>query len=212
MRSKIHTLGWLCKPQLVGWFQHSSRHVHSRVFAANLQAPVATSFRKSYAAEKALPHVRRFHRLPGASPRDMADLEDRVWSAVGDSVKDPEIGFFLNDLGWMTRRLAVSEDGTIQVLLKLPTMLHPSIDQLKEEVRDAAEMEIRKFLSEKSLNEREIKVNVEAVATTPMPFIGSREDPKEIESRLGPGLVNVAHYLAVYSCKVSDNSSFGLFN
>lgn len=118
-------------------------------------------------------------------------------------VKDPEIDLYLKDLGWINRRLAVSADGTVQVLLKLPTTLHPSLDRLKDNVRDVAEKEIQKFMSEKSLSSEEIKVNVEAMANIPVPFTSANEDPKEIEARLGPGLVNVAHYLAVYSCKVS---------
>ena len=134
----------------------------------------------------------------------MAELEDRVWSSVGTLVKDPEIDLYLKDLGWMNKRLAVSADGTIQVLLKLPTMLHPSLDRLKEKVRDVAENEVQTFLSEKSLSSKDIKVNVEAMANTPVPFTSANEDPKEIEARLGPGLVNVTHYLAVYSCKVSE--------
>lgn len=139
----------------------------------------------------------------------MADIEDRVWSSVGTSVQDPEINKTLKELGWINRRLAVSEDGTVQLLLKVPTLLHPSLDQLKEQVKNAAEVEIRKFLSGKGLKEAEgkLQVNVEAIANTPIPFTaGGPEDPKDIESRLGPGLVNVAHYLAVYSCKVSDTN------
>ena len=151
-----------------------------------------------------VPKTRLFHRIPNTSPREMAELEDRVWSSVGTLVKDPEIDLYLKDLGWVNRRLAVSEDGTIQVLLKLPTILHPSLDRLKENVRNVAEKEVQTFLSEKSLSSDGIRVNVEAMANGPVPFSSAREDPKEIESRLGPGLANVAHYVAVYSCKVSD--------
>lgn len=148
------------------------------------------------------PQTRLFHGIPNTSPREMAELEDRVWSSVGTLVKDPEIDLSLKDLGWMNRRLAVSEDGTIQVLLKLPTMLHPSLDRLKESVRNVAEREVQTFMSEKSLDTDGIKVNVEAMATSPVPFTCLRgEDLKEIEARLGPGLVNVSHYVAVYSCK-----------
>lgn len=147
---------------------------------------------------------RLFHRIPGTSTRDMADIEDRVSSHVGVSVKDPEINLPLKELGWVNRRLAVSKDGTVQLLLKVPTLLHPSLDQLKELVKDAAEKEIKICLSEKGLTDAagSIMVNVEAIANKPIPFAsGGGEDPAEIESRLGPGLVSVAHCLAVYSCK-----------
>lgn len=140
---------------------------------------------------------RFFHRIAGLSTRDMADLEEHISSVVGKNVLDPEIGRTLNELGWINRRLAVSKDGTIQLLLKLPTLLHPSLEELKDTVARTAESEIRSWIKSKELPEIELKVNVEAIATTPLPA----EDPKELESRLGPGLVNVANYLAVYSCK-----------
>lgn len=209
MKSKIHNLQWQCNPLRMISSSFARRNVvHHTVFPAATQASFQPwLLHKQYVGGCGPSQRRFFHRIPGMSPRDMAEMEDRVAAAVGASVKDPEIDMFINDLGWMTRRLAVSDDGTIQVLLKLPTMLHPSLDLLKEKVRIAAEVEINNFLSDKSLSCSSIKVNVEAVATTPVPFAGTREDPKEIESRLGPGLVNVAHYVAVYSCKVSNDNA-----
>jgi metal-sulfur cluster biosynthetic enzyme len=134
----------------------------------------------------------------------MADLEDRVWSAVGKTVKDPEINIDLASLGWMNRRLAVSEDGTVIILLRLPTLLHPALDDLKNLVKVAAESEISRWASEKGLD-TVAKVNVEAIASKPFPWMAKdAEDQKDIESTLGPGLANVAHCIAVYSCKVSD--------
>ena len=65
----------------------------------------------------------------------MADLEDQVWSAVGARVKDPEVNVDLKSLGWLSRKLAISEDQTVQVLLKLPTLLHPSLEDLKNLVK-----------------------------------------------------------------------------
>jgi hypothetical protein len=55
----------------------------------------------------------------------------------------------------------------------------------------------------KDLAQPDIQVNVEAIASKPVPWMAKdAEDQKYIESRLGPGLANVAHILAVYSCKV----------
>ena len=69
--------------------------------------------------------------LTKLSRRDLADLEDRVRSAVGTEVKDPLLKQPLDSLDWIHRRMAVSEDGTLQILLKLPSLLHPSVDELK---------------------------------------------------------------------------------
>jgi hypothetical protein len=51
----------------------------------------------------------------------------------------------------MNRWLAISEDRTVQILLTLPTLLHPSLDELKNLVKSAAEHEIRRWSSEKGL-------------------------------------------------------------
>jgi predicted NBD/HSP70 family sugar kinase len=109
-------------------------------------------------------------------------------------------------LGWMNRRLAVSEDGTIQILLRLPTLLHPSLEELKTLVQKAAEKEISRWAAEIGI-EMKSKVNVEAIATKPKPWLVKNvEDQKELESRHGPGLASVAHCLAVYSCKVKKDN------
>lgn len=148
--------------------------------------------------------IRMVHRIANASTRDMAEIEDRVWSFVGTSVTDPILGKNLQDLGWMNRRLAVSADGTVQILLKVPTLLHPALEELKQKVKVAAEKEIHAWASERGISEAlQTPVNVEALAMTPLPFMAQRlEDPTEIDTRLGPGLAKVSHFLAVYSCKV----------
>jgi Mrp family chromosome partitioning ATPase len=79
----------------------------------------------------------------------------------------------------------------------MPTLLHPSLEELKDRVARTAEDVIRNWRLEKSLPEITFKVNVEAIASKPTPA----EDPEEALSRLGPGLANVANYVAVYSCK-----------
>lgn len=153
---------------------------------------------------------RMIHRIAGASTRDMADLEERIWSTVGTSVKDPVIGKSLKELKWLNRRIAISDDQTIQLLLKLPTLLHPSLGDLKKTVKEAVESVVRQWAEEKGFKEDSAnltRINVEAMATTPVPFmVKNAEDQKDIESRLGPGLTNVTHFLAVYSCKVGQRA------
>ena len=157
---------------------------------------------------------RSVHNLPsGLSTRDMAELEDRLSSAVGSKVVDPELNVDLKSLGWANRRLAVSKDGTIQILLKVPSLLHPSLKKLIALVQNAAEKEIADWALETGIELDSAKVNVEAIATKPTPWLVKNvDDQKELESRHGPGLANVAHCIAVYSCKVkkpwdqNDNS------
>jgi Mrp family chromosome partitioning ATPase len=170
-------------------------------------------------------HKMRFHTVAGASPRQMADLEERVWSKVGSLVQDPEININLGKLGWIRRGLAVSSsrsadkptnatitgvdntDGgvqTLQLLLQLPTLLHPSIDELKALVRMEAEKEVAVWVQDHGLDESDSPtVNVEAIAQQPVPWTVQTRQQKqdEIVARVGPGLANVAHFVAVYSCK-----------
>jgi hypothetical protein len=85
----------------------------------------------------------------------------------------------------MNRRLAISEDMTVQILLTLPTLLHPSLDELKNLVKSAAEHETCQWSPEKGLDV-EIKVNVEAIASKPVPWMAKdAEDQKDIESDRG---------------------------
>jgi hypothetical protein len=147
---------------------------------------------------------RTIHTPLGVSAREIAALEDRVWQTVGTKVHDPVLKKDLKTLEWMNRRLAFSKDGTVQILLKMPTLLHPSLDAIKSQVKQAAEEEIRKWSLEKGLD-LPAKANVEAIPSKPFPWMANNpEDLKDIESRLGPGLGNVAHFLAVYSCKVRN--------
>lgn len=149
--------------------------------------------------------IRYLHQIPGATMRDMAELEERVWTSVTTNVKDPELGQDLKTLGWIKKGVAVSEDGTVQVLIRIPSLLHPSLEELKDDVRNAARDEVSRWLAEKDIN-MEAKVNVQAVATKPTPWmVHDEESQKDIEARLGPGLANVSHVLAVYSCKVSSS-------
>ncbi|CAJ1931922.1 unnamed protein product [Cylindrotheca closterium] len=131
----------------------------------------------------------------------MADLEDRIYKVVGTSVEDPEAKLSLKTLGWMNRRIAISKDNTIQLLLRLPTMLHPSLNQLKDRIKEIAEEEVQVWAKEIGI-ESSPSVNIEAVASKPVSWlVKDEEDQKELESRLGPGLANVAHIIGVYSCK-----------
>jgi hypothetical protein len=142
------------------------------------------------------------------SPRQVADLEDRLWKTVASRVQDDVLQKDLKSLQWWTRRVAVSDDGTIQILLKLPSLLHPSLQELKDSVKLEAENEINLWLKEGG-REEPARVNVEAIASPPMPFMARLvEDPEDLVKELGPGLANVSHFVAVYSCKVCTVDSF----
>jgi Mrp family chromosome partitioning ATPase len=140
--------------------------------------------------------------LSTLSRRQQADLEDRIVSVVGKRT-DPVLGTDLATLGWVHPRTAVSDDGTLQVLLRLPTLLHPKLDELKEQVKAQTEDCLAEWATEHQLADRvPSAVNVEAMASTPVSMTARLlEDPADFLETQGPGLSEISHFLAVYSCK-----------
>jgi NUBPL iron-transfer P-loop NTPase len=144
--------------------------------------------------------------------REFAALEDLVYNAVAKSVHDPIVQKPLSELQWLHKRMAVSKDQTtLQLLLRLPSLLHPQLQELRELVATAATTAIAGLdvttpdgggggLLRKQLQ----TANVEVVATTtPIPVMARlvHDDHQELLKALGPGLAAVAHCIAVYSCK-----------
>lgn len=118
-------------------------------------------------------------------------------------VIDPVVQQDLAALQWIHPKLAISEDGTLHVLLKLPSLLHPRKDELKELVKLACEQEFRLWASDRNIeNSSPPKVCVEVIASKPVPMMEKLvQDKEELLKSLGPGLSSVSHFVAVYSCK-----------
>ena len=138
------------------------------------------------------------------SKREFAALEDRLVTKVSSRVKDPVLQSDLRSLGWIQRRIVVSdEDGSVGLHLRLPTLMHPALDQLKEEIEKVSLEELQVIASEKGIQQPPTAVHVLATASPPIPIVARQADEHdEIIKKLGPGLAKVAHFLAVYSCKV----------
>jgi len=179
---------------------------------------IRDSIRRDYlgSAEKLKQGHRGFHSIAGASPRQMADLEERVWSTVGSNVKDPETNLHLHNLGWVHRKLTVSRSvdetkskDAVQIILQLPTLLHPSLESLESKVRDEAIQEINRWATDNNLSmvssdgSPQVQVDVKTTTKQPIPWTvqSGQQSQDDVNSRLGPGLANVSHFLAVYSCK-----------
>mmetsp|Transcript_27341 Transcript_27341/g.65563 ORF Transcript_27341/g.65563 Transcript_27341/m.65563 type:complete len:624 (-) Transcript_27341:3317-5188(-) len=159
----------------------------------------------------------------GASARQVADLEEKVWETVSSKVVDPTIQKPLKDLGWLNRRIGSSRsddgdrgnsegegdgDGAVafQILLNLPTLLHPDLVELKDRVQAEVRTQICQWMTEIGVDDSApFQVDVQALPSPkpPIPWTiqAGRASTKDIEERLGPGLANVAHVVAVYSCK-----------
>lgn len=133
----------------------------------------------------------------------MADLEDRVCGRVAQKVRDPVLGQTLQDLQWLHKKVSVSStDGSLQILLRPPSLLHPLLDDLKENIRNEAEQELRTWLNDRGKSSVSARVSVQVLPAAPVSMMARlMDDPDELVKSLGPGLANVTHFLAVYSCK-----------
>ena len=93
----------------------------------------------------------------------------------------------------------------IDVLLKLPSLLHPALPELKEKVGKAVYGHAKDWFDKniKTESTSNLIVNVEAIAEKPVSVMAKLLDnPDDLLKELGPGLANVSHVVAVYSCKV----------
>jgi Mrp family chromosome partitioning ATPase len=133
----------------------------------------------------------------------MADLEDRVCGRVAQKVRDPVLGQTLQVLQWLHKKVSVSStDGSLQILLRPPSLLHPLLDDLKENIRNEAEQELRTWLNDRGKSSVSARVSVQVLPAAPVSMMARlMDEPDELVKSLGPGLANVTHFLAVYSCK-----------
>lgn len=199
----------------------SRRCLHGIVRHCSLKVPRPQSTSDAFSSSWTNPAAaattaRRFLSIsshPNPLPltkREFADLEERIHRASG-SVADPVLGQSLESLQWLHRRLAVSsqEAGTtiLRMLVKVPTLLHPGLPDLKRRIQEAAEAELKK--SSGAIGQS-LTVDVEAIATRPVPYVarwmGEHDEQEAFLRELGPGLANVSHIVAVYSCKVRSVS------
>eukprot|EP00521_Asterionellopsis_glacialis_P009171 CAMPEP_0195286222 /NCGR_PEP_ID=MMETSP0707-20130614/3757_1 /TAXON_ID=33640 /ORGANISM="Asterionellopsis glacialis, Strain CCMP134" /LENGTH=527 /DNA_ID=CAMNT_0040345829 /DNA_START=39 /DNA_END=1618 /DNA_ORIENTATION=- len=130
----------------------------------------------------------------------MAALEERLISSVGLVVQDPVLQKDLRTLGWIQKRIKFSNN-SLRIELRLPTLLHPSLVELKRKIEIAAQEELNRMSAEKGWESHPL-VDVHITATQPHPVVAREiEEHTELISRLGPGLAHVGHFVAVYSCK-----------
>lgn len=159
-------------------------HVKTKLFPAT---PVTASRRTASS------HV---HTLADVSPRAFAELEDQIWRNIASKANDPILQKDLGTLKWTGKRIE-SDGDRLKLVLRLPTLLHPKITELKRIVKDIAARELSSWTSKRGMYlNAEITVDVVApVLPTMARFVESHD---ELIKQLGPGLVNVSQYLAVY--------------
>jgi hypothetical protein len=155
------------------------------------------------------------------SHREKADLESRLISRVGATVQDSILNQSLSSLGWLSPRLEILKEDksggvpVVELSLTLPSLLHPDLTRLQNDIQVVAEHELAMWFNERAASSVpkssslssaapwQVQVTTRATAVSPPVPLMARlaEDPSELLQLLGPGLANVAHFVAVYSCK-----------
>ena len=143
--------------------------------------------------------------------RQNAILEEFIFSHIGDNVEEPILKIPMKDLNWIHGPYIQSDSNTIQFILRLPTQLHPELHLLKERIKVSTEEAIQLFHdknkqfkntsdSDTNMNSQ-MDVQIQVQLLPPKIKTEKGESLEEREKKLGPGLMNVSSFVAVYSCK-----------
>lgn len=122
--------------------------------------------------------------------REMAEIEDAVQRSI-KGIKDPLLGRPLGHLSFV-KRVSLA-DNQLNIDLQVPP-LHPSLTQIQTMVKQCAKQNLMHNQTQKQLN---FSVCVKTSPTPPVP-VTKDHNKEEIELE---GLSEVAHFVAVYSCK-----------
>jgi hypothetical protein len=168
------------------------------------------------------------------SKYEIVELEEFIHQTVTNVIGDPVLKQTLSSLHWLQKRMHISysypdgftthlnvpntvsikqKDGpiiSIEMELRLPSLLYPKLEELQVVIREKIEDQTRKWLIEKqkwtldSSPHPIIRTMLHvAPPSKPIPVMARFvEDADDLLRDLGPGLTSVAHFIAVYSCKV----------
>ena len=158
--------------------------------------------------------------LNNLSPRQEVKLEEDILAAISheeDGVIDPILKNNIRSLGWIqsiefqkNSGIGIGDErGTgVSINLRLPTLMHPNIQEMKEKIQSIVTAQIHSAMEQKNMPIAEkdsglsnAMIHVNIAASKPAPFVRNVDEQNALIQKLGPGLANVRHFLAVYSCK-----------
>ena len=158
--------------------------------------------------------------LNNLSPRQEVKLEEDILAAISheeDGVIDPILKNNIRSLGWIQSIEFQKKSGIgigderatgVSINLRLPTLMHPNIQEMKEKIQSIVAAQIHSAMEQKNMPIAEkdagildTMIHVNIAASKPAPFVRNVDEQNALIQKLGPGLANVRHFLAVYSCK-----------
>mmetsp|Transcript_27591 Transcript_27591/g.42245 ORF Transcript_27591/g.42245 Transcript_27591/m.42245 type:complete len:422 (-) Transcript_27591:810-2075(-) len=208
------------KLRLISWnFKLSSTPLEKREMMFESRRRFGSS---SVFMSKSSAHFTQY--ITDISPREEIELEERIFTAIADKeggVIDPILRQNIRTLGWI-QSMEFSkpsaalldnsssenrEDPSLTINLSLSTLMNPNVKQLEDALIRTVRGNIINAMREKGIidksfeDESGIRINIKNSASKPKPFVRNVEEQDELIKKLGPGLSNVRHFLAVYSCK-----------
>eukprot|EP00590_Aulacoseira_subarctica_P002650 CAMPEP_0172432504 /NCGR_PEP_ID=MMETSP1064-20121228/63729_1 /TAXON_ID=202472 /ORGANISM="Aulacoseira subarctica , Strain CCAP 1002/5" /LENGTH=536 /DNA_ID=CAMNT_0013179871 /DNA_START=234 /DNA_END=1840 /DNA_ORIENTATION=- len=126
---------------------------------------------------------------------------------ASSNVLDPFLQRQIRSLGWL-KNVAFSagqesDSLNVTVHLRIPSMLHPQLQELKARISSAAREAVETMNLTSNADLISVNVNISLEPTKPLHLY--ERDPQQLQLQqlesLGPGLASVTHSVAIYSCK-----------
>lgn len=141
--------------------------------------------------------------FPPMSSRAQVQLEEKIMGS--SNVLDPFLQKPIRTLGWLKKVTFASmqEQPTITIHLRIPSMLHPELHELKTRIISAVRMALIQMKVVEDVNLTSIKVDISVEPAKPLQVHQQGQEQLQLHQleSLGPGLASVTHSVAVYSCK-----------
>jgi len=141
-----------------------------------------------------------------------SNIRSLGWIQSIEVSKNAPIAYIGGDHGTANTR----DGSSLNINLRLPTMMHPHVDDIRQQIQSIVAQIISEMEHDQNKANNSIiqeidastdtvtsssAVHVNISASKPAPFVRNIEEQDALIKKLGPGLSNVRHFVAVYSCK-----------
>jgi hypothetical protein len=141
--------------------------------------------------------------FPPTTSREHIKMEETLMGYC--NVLDPFLQKPIRSLGWL-KKVSLDtnkEHPSIIAQVRIPSRLHPKLQELEENITEAIRMAIKQMNLAPKDKPMSIKVEFSLQPAKPLQVYQQTHQALELQQleSLGPGLSSVTHSVAVYSCK-----------
>lgn len=182
----------------------SSSHKSLSTLASNLVTFESFSHSIDSLKSRTLSTSTLSNYFQNASPRQQVNLEQKILKEIShpeQGVICPILNQNIHTLGWIQSiefPSFLDSDNGVVVNLHLPTSLYPHIQDIQNKVHNVV-LEVLQNVIDGELSLEDVTVQTTFVKCKP--FVRTVSEQDDLIQKLGPGLANVRHFIAVYSCK-----------